>query len=346
MHRICTSLAEHGYSVTLVGRQLRHSPSLRKEKFSQKRLRCLFTKGKLFYLEYNIRLFFYLLPRKMDAICAIDLDTILPCLYVSKLKKVPRIYDAHELFTGLKEVATRPLVRKIWTAVERRAVPKFSVGYTVSQSIADEFHERYKVRYQVVRNMPTLRELPGNTKEEKFLLYSGAVNEARAFEQLIPAMKKINCRLVICGDGNFMEQLKKLIKENDVEEKVILKGMLSPSELWKVSTQATIGMGIAENTGINQFLALPNKFFDYMHAGLPQVTMNFPEYRRINDQYEVAILVDDTDPERIALAVNNLLSNTVLYERLRQNCLKARLVFNWQEEQKLLLNIYQSVFDQ
>ena len=150
---------------------------------------------------------------------------------------------------------------------------------------------------------------------------------------------------MICGDGNFMSQLKELIKENKVEDKVELKGMLSPTDLWYISQKATIGIGIAENTGINQYLALPNKFFDYIHAGLPQVTMNFPEYRLINQQFEIAILIDNILPETIADAVNNLLGNTVLYQRLRENCVKARQALNWQQEEKKLLDFYQSVFN-
>jgi len=346
MHRICTSLAENGYMVTLVGYTRPNSIPLRKEKFQQKRINCFFKKGKLFYVEYNTRLFFYLLFKKVDAICAIDLDTILPCLYISKWKKIPRVYDAHELFTGLKEVATRPRIKKFWTGVEKRAVPQFKHGYTVSESIAEEFNRRYGVKYGVIRNITRLREWKEPSSPAKFLLYLGAVNEARAFEQLIPALRQIDCKLVVCGDGNFMPQLKELIKENKVEDKVELKGMLSPDDLWTISLEATIGMGVAENTGINQYLALPNKFFDYIHAGLPQVAMNFPEYQKINAQFEVAVLLDDISPEVIATAVNNLLLDGVLYGRLRQNCLRARQVLNWQQEEKKLLDFYQSVFNQ
>jgi len=96
---------------------------------------------------------------------------------------------------------------------------------------------------------------------------------------------------------------------------------------------------------LNQWLALPNKFFDYIHAGLPQVTMNYPEYKRINDQFEVAVLIDDLAPERIAAAINNLLSDEVLYNKLRSNCLKARLELNWQHEEKKLISFYRSVFN-
>jgi glycosyltransferase involved in cell wall biosynthesis len=149
---------------------------------------------------------------------------------------------------------------------------------------------------------------------------------------------------MICGDGNFMEQLKTLIKEHALENKIELRGMMPPDELYTTSQQAYIGIALAEKEGLNQFFALPNKFFDYMHAAIPQVTMNFPEYEKINRQYEVAILIDDLSPKRIADAVNNLLSDVVLYQRLADNCLKARETLNWQYEEKKLLGFYQSVF--
>jgi hypothetical protein len=68
MNRICTSLANAGYDVTLIGRKLADSINLDKKIFRQKRLTCIFNKGKAFYIEYNIRLFFYLLFIKSDLI--------------------------------------------------------------------------------------------------------------------------------------------------------------------------------------------------------------------------------------------------------------------------------------
>ena len=343
MHRICTSLAGNHFEVVLVGRKLRRSLPLKTEQYKQKRVRCWFNKGKLFYIEFNLRLFFLLLFKKMDGVCAIDLDTILPCLLISKLKNIPRMYDAHELFTGLKEVATRPAIESIWKKIERSTVPKFRWGYTVSESIAEEFHRRYRVDYQTIRNVPVLKPMDMTHPREKFILYQGAVNEARGFEYLIPAMKMIAYKLMICGDGNFMDQLKRLIVENKVQHIVELTGMLLPDELWKISQQATIGVAFAENTGINQYLALPNKFFDYIHAGLPQINVDFPEYRKLNDKYHVAVLVNNIEPKTIADAVNNLMADRVLLERLKQNCIKAREELNWQNEEKKLIRFYKNI---
>jgi len=345
MKRICTSLSENGFDVVLIGRKLKNSLPVRNEKYTQKRLRCWFNKGKLFYLEFNLRLLFFLLFRKMDAICAIDLDTISPCLVISRLKKIPRVYDAHELFTGLKEVVTRPAVEKIWKRIENNAVPKFKWGYTVSAGIAEEFNRRYGVNYETIRNMPVLQPLDNVASIDKFILYQGAVNEARGFEYLIPAMKMVEHKLVICGDGNFMDQLKRLIAENDVHDRIELKGMMLPSDLWRVSQLATIGVAFPENTGINQYLALPNKFFDYIHAGLPQINVSFPEYRKLNDEFHVGVLVDNIEPKTIADSINNLMSNTVLLEQLKQNCMKARKILSWQNEEKKLIRFYKNILD-
>ncbi|HMU47002.1 MAG TPA: glycosyltransferase [Chitinophagaceae bacterium] len=345
MKRICSTLSENGYQVCLIGRRLRTSVTLSKEKYFQKRIRCWFNKGKLFYTEFNIRLFFYLLFKKIDAICAIDLDTILPCLTISRLKKITRIYDAHELFTEMKEVITRPGIHKFWSGVEKKAVPKFELGYTVSNGLSNEFKRRYGVRYETIRNMPVLKEFDTGITRERFILYQGAVNEARGFEFLIPAMKKIDCSLVICGSGNFTEQLHQLIKENKVEGKVDCRGMVSPDELWKISQQAWIGIHVPEAEGLNQYLALPNKFFDYIDAGLPQVTVGYPEYKKINDEWDIALLIEKPDAEIIAETVNHLLQNDVLHQKLMQNCFKARKILNWQEEEKKLLSFYQKVFN-
>jgi hypothetical protein len=154
----------------------------------------------------------------------------------------------------------------------------------------------------------------------------------------------INYKLVICGDGNFMDQLRNLVITNQVHEKVELMGMLQPAELWKISQQATVGVAFPENIGVNQYLALANKFFDYIHAGLPQITVDFPEYKKLNDKYHVAVLIGDIESKTIADSVNNLMADAVLLEQLRQNCKKAREELNWQHEEQKLINFYQNIF--
>ena len=343
MIRICTSLANEGYSVILVGRKMKLSLPLTKEPFKQKRISCIFDKGKLFYIEYNIRIFFFLLFTRMDCICAIDLDTILPCYFISKIKKIKRVYDAHELFCEMKEIVTRPFIHKIWKKIEMFCVPKFNNGYTVNQPIAIEFEKMYGVKYEVIRNIALMRPVVKLPKTEKFILYQGAVNEGRCFETLIPAMQDVNSKLVICGDGNFMVQTQQLVKKYNIENKVIFKGKITPAELRTITQQAYIGITLFDDKGLSNYYSLANRFFDYIHAGIPQLCVNYPVYKSINDEQPIALLVTDTSSENLALQLNKLLNNETLYKELKNNCIKAREILNWQTEEKKLIKFYKEL---
>ena len=346
MIRICTSLSQAGYDVVLVGRKEPSSLPLQRQLFRQHRLRLLFRKGKLFYLEYNLRLLFYLLFRRMDCICAIDLDTIIPCCWAARLKRIPRVYDAHELFCEMKEVVSRPAIYKVWKWVERSFVPSFRHGYTVNEPIAAAFKEMYGVRYEVIRNTPLLRPAPASAvTRHRFILYQGAVNEGRCFETLIPAMQQVDARLVICGKGNFLEQARQLVREHDLDEKVVFKGPLPPEELRQLTQTAWCGITLFENKGMSNYLSLANRFFDYMHAGIPQLAMDYPAYREINNLYPIAVLIDNPDIRSIVEALNSLLNNMDLYNTLQVNCRKAAGHFNWQEEEKKLIGLYQKILN-
>jgi len=298
------------------------------------------------YLEFNLRLFFFLLFEETEAICAIDLDTILPCYFISSLKGKIRIYDAHELFTEQKEIVTRPGIQKLWLAVERFAVPKFVNGYTVNNFIADEFRRRYQVRYEVVKNMPVFKPYPLNLKPLRpFIIYQGAVNEGRSFETLIPAMKEVDSKLIICGNGNFFEQVKKLVKKHKVSDKVELKGYVPPEELAELTPTAHVAVTLFEKTGLNQYNSLSNRFFDYIMAGVPQVCVGYPEYEAINDKYGIAYLIYNTDSSTIAQALNNLLQDDVLHNSIRSNCMTAREELNWGTEEKVLIRFYDRILN-
>ena len=345
MHRICGSLAEAGDRIFLVGLKQKQSVPLAQKNFEQKRIFCVFKKGKLFYSEYNIRLFFYLLFKRSDCICAIDLDTILPCWFVSKIKGIKRVYDAHEYFSELNEIISRPIIYKFWHWVERKMIPRFKKGYTVCQSIANEFKKKYSVDYEVIRNVPVLIDINKKETKEKLILYQGAVNIGRGLNKLVAAMQNIDAKLWVCGDGNFMNEMRLAVKDYNVTDKVVFWGMLKPEDLWNKTEVAYIAINPFEKTGLNQYLSLPNKFFDYIHAALPQITMNYPEYQHINKQFEVAVLINNVDPETITLSINKLLADPDLYNKLKSNCLLARNEFNWQLEEKILLTFYNDLFN-
>ncbi|MCJ8164664.1 glycosyltransferase [Pontibacter sp. E15-1] len=346
MQRICGSLARHGYAVELVGREKPGSGPLQPQPYRQHRLKCRFHTGKLFYLEYMFRLYRHIARGRYDAFCAIDLDTALPVYMAAKRAGRPFIYDAHEYFPEVIEVTDRPLVKWVWTAVEQFIVTRTHHVYTVTQSIADIFERKYNRRFEVIRNMPLLEvQGPAACRAPRTILYQGAANAGRGLEQLLQAMVGLDAQLVLCGDGDVLPQLKQLAVAIGVAHKVEFRGQVLPHELLKIARQCTVGVMLLENKGLSYYYSLANKFFDYIHAGLPQVVIDFPEYRKLNALYQVGLLTELTVTEiqhKIAL----LLSDKEVYQELARNCEAAKKTLNWQQEEAKLLNFYDQLWQQ
>ena len=303
----------------------------------------------MFYAEFNLRLFFYLLFKKPTLVCAVDLDTILPCYLISVIKNIRRVYDAHELFCEMKEVITRPRIHSFWKKIERFAVPRFKNGYTVNTFIANELKNDYGVLYETIRNLPYQSDdhsAPIQSPDEtKLIIYQGAVNEGRCFETLIPAFHAVEGRLIICGDGNFMHQAKRLVNEHNLQHKITFTGLLAPALLKSYTEKAYAGVNIIENKGRSNQLSLSNRFFDYIQSALPQVCVDYPAYRQINDEFNCAYLINDTTSTTISAAINRLLNDSKLYNTLKQNCKRAAAIYNWNNEEPKLLSFYKNIFE-
>lgn len=345
MIRICTSLAGAGYEVEIVGIEFPHSDPLTSRPYQQTRLRIPIRQGKAMYLLYWWKLFWYLFRRKADAFCAVDLDTILPVYLISLLKKKKRVYDAHEIFTEMQEVNERPWIKKLWTWIGNFCIPKFKNGYTIGEAYAVFFREKYNVNYRVVRNATIYKAFTPVEKREKYILYQGAVNKGRAFEQLIPAMKMVDAPLLIIGKGNFTGQTRKLIQQYQLEDKIKMLGYIKPDDLKAYTREAYIGITLfdAQNNGLSNRLSMANRYFDYMHSGVPQICCDYPEYRNVNEKWEIAYLIPDLNPETIARGINYLLQHPEVHGRMAANALEASRTLCWQEEERTLLRFYENL---
>lgn len=339
MQRICTALGEEGYDVKLIGRQQKKSPPLSKTSFQQKRLHCFFQKGKFFYIEFNIRLFFYLLFQKADIICGIDLDTILSAYVVSTLKGKKFVYDAHEYFTESANLIHRKREQRIWKRVERSIVPKIKYAYTVNQSIADVFKKEYNVDFKVIRNVPYYQHVE-QIEKKKVIVYQGAVRNERGLHQLVQAMKHVEGKLIIAGGGELLPELKQLASDIGVAANIEFTGQLTPEALTEITKKAYIGISPLTPVGFNHLYSLSNKFLEYIQLEIPQVAMNFLEYQRINDAFGVAELIDDVTPENFARAIHRLCDDSLLYDQLQQGTRKAKEVLNWEKEKTVLIDFY------
>ncbi|MEZ4951240.1 MAG: glycosyltransferase [Saprospiraceae bacterium] len=347
MIRICSTLADAGYDVTLVGRKKPDSRALKKQNFHQKRMKLYFLKGKAFYLEYNIRLFFYLLFHRFDMVSSVDLDSILPGVLVGKLKGKKVAYDAHEYFAELPEVVNRKAVQSIWQKVANFCIPKVDFAYTVCSSLADIFKKDFKKEFGVVRNVPFKKNTPEDQRiplDEKntVILYQGALNDGRGIEQMIAAMEYLeDVELRLIGEGDLSDDLRAMVAEKHLSHKVKFLGYVLPDDLPKHTRAAHIGINLLENKGLNYYYSLANKAFDYIQAGKPSLHMDFPEYRKLNEQFDVFLLLQSLDPKEIAAAIQKLKDDKNLYKKLSENCRKAAGTLHWENEAKTLISMYE-----
>lgn len=338
--RIADTLVEKGYVITLVGRVLTDSMPITRQ-YNVMRFKLLFNKGSLFYANYNIRLFLYLMFNKFDIILSNDLDTLLASYVVSRLRRKVCIYDSHEYFTEVPELVNRRFQKQAWELIERTILPKVKYCYTVSQSIANEYNAKYGNSFEVVRNLPKQNNKLQIDKEN-VIIYQGALNMGRGIELMIQTMKYLtNYELWIAGTGDIDNELKNLTKELDLEVRVKFLGRIAPNKLHNITIKARLGLSFEEDLGKNYRYALPNKLFDYIQARVPVLVSGLPEMQKIIDTYKVGEVLMDRNPKKIAKQIDDFFGNTEQQQLIDANLEKAASELCWENEKIKLLSIFE-----
>lgn len=348
--KVCKTLQKAGFEVLLLGRRKSDSRNLDERTYKTHRMNLLFEKEAIFYAEYNIRLFFFLLFNKSDLLISNDLDTLLPNFLISKIKRIPLVYDSHEYFTEVPELINNNFARKIWLRIEEFIFPKLKHVFTVNQSIAEIYHEKYNVEVKVVRNIPlkkikqqikSRKEL-GLEDNKKILILQGAgINIDRGVEELVEAMQYLeNTILLIIGNGDVINDLKELAKKLDIQSKVNFINRIPYHELLHFTANADLGISIDKDTNLNYRFSLPNKLFDYINAGIPVLVSDLPEVKKIVNYYNVGEILNSHNPKDIADKISKLLANTELLEMYKKNTINASDDLCWENEEKELLKVY------
>lgn len=351
--KICNSLHENGYEILLVGRKKNDSMPMDERPYKTHRFHLWFEKGPLFYAQYNLYLFFYVLFHKADILLANDLDTLLPNYLVSKIKGVPLAYDNHEYFTGVPELIKRPRIQKIWKSIENWIFPNLTYIYTDNFAKRSLFVNEFKQPVEVVMNVPILQETPLDHQyklkdvENKFILiYQGTgINVERGTEELTLAMQYLDERflLLFVGSGDVIDVLKALVKEHALESRVRFIPKVPHHILKQYTMQAHLGLTVDKPISENYIYSFPNKVFDYVHAGVPVLASRLQEVERIMNLYGIGTFVESYEPKHIADRIQWIYDNPTEYAAWKENLSHAAKEINWNEQEKVLLSIYQRI---
>ncbi len=335
--RIIETLVKDEFIISWISRSNKHS-NLSIAGITHIIIDTIFKRGPLFYLEYNWRIWSVVRKSNQSIICAVDLDTI-PGVYLGGSKRTNIIvHDAHEIYYEVPELSERKLKKRTWKAIAKFFLPKIRYNYTVNKSLSQHYSSKYGTKYEVIRNIgpkPILEIRP--KKFEKVIAYLGVLNQGRGLEIAIEVMKeRLDYTLLILGEGDHSDILRKQAEGLDNVE---FLGLVPPNQIFKILARADIGLNILSANSLNYKLSLANKFFDYLHAELPSINMNYPEYNHILSTHSVGIKIDSYSKEALIVGLDQI-SEVNTYRLLKTNCRKYKHLYDWKHEEQKLLRLY------
>ena len=351
--RHCELMHQMGFKVQLIGRILPWSPTMPLLSYRVHRVKLPFLKGPLFYLSYQIWLFFYLLFKKTDILWANDLDTVLPCFLVSKLRRQLFIVDSHELFTEVPELSKSPIKKSIWLFIEKNVAVKADVFITVNQSLARIFQQKYGINPKVVRNVPKRIDLaPAHSRnlihipegDLLVVIQGSGINKGRGLDETLDGISTLNgVSLLIIGGGNAIDEAKLKTKTLGIQSKVHFIARVPYQEMMRYTQMASIGLAFDADPCLNFHYALPNKIFDYFHAGIAVISGPQPEISNLVSTYECGYLMKQITPESIRWAITFYQKHPDLLATHQRNSKKAAETEHWDLEKKALESILQGL---
>ena len=354
VQKVAQTLLNMGFEVLLVGRLLKGS--LPVPHYKHHRMKLFFTKGVAFYAAYHFRLFLFLLFKKADVLVANDLDTLLPNYLISKIKGLPLVYDSHEYYTEVPELQGNPTKKKIWLGVEQFIFPKLKKVFTVNASIAQIYEEKYKVKLNVLRNVPrkshlqldskaTLRKQLNLPPDKKIIIMQGSgINVSRGGEEAVEAMQFVeNTLLYIIGAGDAISLLKQMVIDLKLQDTVIFIAKLPYRELLNYTACADAGLTLDKDNNLNYRYSLPNKLFDYFACGLPVIASKLVEIEKIHHQFPFGILLHEVTAQSVAAAIRSVDVNATEYQAWLINIKKASEILCWENEEKIIEEVYRDL---
>ena len=318
--------------------------------FPLRQIKVPFKSGPLKFFWFNFALLLHILFRKYEIIHLRGL-WVVPAVLIRQLFNPSRlIYDAHEYFPGLGIYQKRPLRKNLWLWFERRIAPLLDELITVSEPIA----ERYRLLYPLIKHISIIRNVPDYHKPKRpespeyqlscarpLILFHGYFMPHRGLENLIKAVARLpQVTLLLVGEGMIETTLRELVQTLDLDERIIFHPFVPNHLIVDFASQADIAATLLEPISENHKFALPNKFFEYIMAGVPVLASNIPTMEEYVPRYKVGLTVNAENPADIAEGIDAMLSDPKQLKKWKENCATAAKELCWEEEQKYLFKIY------
>jgi glycosyltransferase involved in cell wall biosynthesis len=351
------SLSNSGYRVTVVAH---HDKNLqieeKNDKFSIRRVAYLdrsITKGKVgklkAYFNYIKESIAY--AKGFEILHCNDINTLPIGVVIKKFynKNVKIVYDAHEYET--ETYALVGMQKKIVKLVEKFLIKYADKVICVSDAIANEYVKLYNIDkpalvlntppYEKVKKQNFFREKLEIESEQTIFLYQGGLSKGRGIEILLETFKNIDDNksvIVFMGYGPLEELVLETSKKYD---NIYFNEAVSPNVLLGYTSSADFGILFYENNCLNHYYCSPNKMFEYLMAGLPVIASNLYEMKRLVENNSIGVVAQDNT----SFGLVDAITKAVLLNKdeLNDNIRKVQEVYNWEEQEKVLLSLYKEL---
>jgi glycosyltransferase involved in cell wall biosynthesis len=282
--------------------------------------------------------------RSFDFIIANDADTLPLAVKLAK-PKTKTIFDAHE-YAPLEfteswrwRVMRQPLMKYIC----REYIPRVTAATTVCRGIAEMYERNYGKKFEIITNATKYEKLkPSLTKDDKIrLIYHGFVHPSRKSHQQIEMMRllpeKFELNLVLVGDADYIESLKKLAQS---QPNIKFLPPVATGEIANFINQFDVGVYSLPPTNFNNKYALPNKFFEFIQARLAVVIAPSPEMARIVREFDLGLVAEDFSPESMAETIKTLTPEKI--DRFKTQAHKHAYELSAEKNRERLLRLIES----
>jgi glycosyltransferase involved in cell wall biosynthesis len=286
-----------------------------------------------------------------DVIHAHDLDTLWPATEVARRRGIPVVYDSHEYFIEQSGLVGRPLMRGFWSRLERRLIRNVHRTITVSESIARELRDRYRLEeVTTLRNLPPFRSAVESRKIHqvldldpglKVVLYQGGFLTDNGLAEQIEAVSTVSgAVMVLIGDGPCEAELMSIVRTRGLEKKIYFIDRVPFSDLHEYTCSADLGLCLIKGSGQSFYHSMPNKLFEYMMAGLPVLASNFPEMQAVVDESKAGRVTSPGDVQAVADTIRDMLADPMVLQKYAAAARLAAEQYCWERERSKLVQLY------
>jgi glycosyltransferase involved in cell wall biosynthesis len=263
------------------------------------------------------------------------------------------LHDFHEYVPGYDHMEAD--WQDAILAHEDRAMRAMDHRFTVSPLIATWLEERYGLAEAptVVLNTPsrealsveferTVRRDLALAGDVDLIVYTGGVSELRGVHTVVEALAADpgwHFAVVTNNVGPYIARLERIAAEGGYGDRLHFLPYVQPHEVTAYVRDASIGIMPFRRYG-NTDASLPNKLYDYLHAGLPMAASNCTLIQQFLETWQVGEVFKEEDVRDCAETIARVLAHQVLYRaniRARPELLRE---CTWEEQAKKILDAY------